>query len=48
MSKQRVRVRIESRQDEVETVQTIIGDLYLKGDHVYIRYERPSGELGRT
>jgi uncharacterized beta-barrel protein YwiB (DUF1934 family) len=48
MSKQRVRVRIESRQDEQDSVQALLGDLYLKGDHAYIRYEESAAELGKT
>jgi uncharacterized beta-barrel protein YwiB (DUF1934 family) len=46
--KQRVRIRIESRQGEQETLQLAQGDLYPKGKHFYIRYEETESELGRT
>jgi uncharacterized beta-barrel protein YwiB (DUF1934 family) len=46
--KRRVRIRIESTQDGQQTLQTADGDLYPKGDHVYIRYEEAQSELGRT
>jgi uncharacterized beta-barrel protein YwiB (DUF1934 family) len=46
--KRRVRIRIESRQDEQETLLLAEGDLYPKGDRFYIRYEEPDSELGRT
>jgi uncharacterized beta-barrel protein YwiB (DUF1934 family) len=46
--KQRVRIRIESRQGGLETLQLTQGDLYPKGKHFYIRYEEAESELGRT
>lgn len=45
---QRVRIRIESRSGGESVVQTAEGNLYLKGNHTYIRYEEPPEELGRT
>jgi uncharacterized beta-barrel protein YwiB (DUF1934 family) len=46
--KQRVRIRIESKQGGQETLQVAQGDLYPKGKHFYIRYEDAESELGRT
>lgn len=46
--KRRVRIRIESKQGEQQTLQLVEGDLYPKGDHLYIRYEEAESELGRT
>jgi uncharacterized beta-barrel protein YwiB (DUF1934 family) len=46
--KQRVRIRIESKQEGQETLQLAQGDLYPKGKHFYIRYEEAEAELGRT
>jgi uncharacterized beta-barrel protein YwiB (DUF1934 family) len=46
--KQRVRIRIESRQGGQETLQLAQGDMYPKGNHFYIRYEEAETELGRT
>lgn len=47
-AKQRVRIRLESRSGGRTTKQSMEGDLYFKGEHVYIRYEEPPSELGRT
>jgi uncharacterized beta-barrel protein YwiB (DUF1934 family) len=47
-AKQRVQIQIESRVDGQKTLQEANGDLYLKGDHAYIRYEEAAAELGRT
>jgi uncharacterized beta-barrel protein YwiB (DUF1934 family) len=46
--KRKVRIRIEGRQGEQETLQLAHGDLYLKGKSFYIRYEEAESELGRT
>jgi uncharacterized beta-barrel protein YwiB (DUF1934 family) len=46
--KRRVRIRIEGRQGEQQTVQLAEGYLYPKGNHFYIRYEETESELGRT
>jgi uncharacterized beta-barrel protein YwiB (DUF1934 family) len=46
--KQRVRIRIESRQGGQEDLQLAQGDLYPKGKHFYIRYDEAAAELGRT
>ncbi|UJF33635.1 DUF1934 domain-containing protein [Paenibacillus hexagrammi] len=47
-AKMGVRIRIESRSAGQATKQTAEGELYLKGEHVYIRYEEKPSELGRT
>jgi uncharacterized beta-barrel protein YwiB (DUF1934 family) len=47
-AKRRVRIRIESRSGSETTVQKAKGELYLKGEHIYIRYEEAPNELGRT
>jgi uncharacterized beta-barrel protein YwiB (DUF1934 family) len=46
--KQRVRIRIASKQGEQETLQVAQGDMYPKGKHFYIRYEDAESELGHT
>ncbi|MCD1259976.1 DUF1934 domain-containing protein [Paenibacillus athensensis] len=46
--KSKVRIRLESRSDTDKSVQGYEGDLYIKGAHVYVRYEEPLGEQGRT
>jgi len=46
--KAKVRIRIESRSDTDKAVQDYEGDLYMKGAHVYVRYEEPAGDQGRT
>jgi uncharacterized beta-barrel protein YwiB (DUF1934 family) len=46
IDKQRVRLRIESKQGGQESLQVAQGDLYPKGKHFYIRYE--DAELSTT
>jgi uncharacterized beta-barrel protein YwiB (DUF1934 family) len=46
--KQRVRIRIASKQGEQETLQVAQGDMYPKGKHFFIRYKDAESVLGHT
>jgi uncharacterized beta-barrel protein YwiB (DUF1934 family) len=43
-----VEIRIESSSPEQNMVQSVKGDLYLKGETVYIRYPEPDPAMGDT
>jgi uncharacterized beta-barrel protein YwiB (DUF1934 family) len=46
--KRNVEVRIESNSPDQSMIQSVSGDLYLKGEAVYIRYLEPDPTMGDT
>lgn len=47
-AKRKVRITLDSANMGQHIVQEAEGDLYLKNDHIYIRYEETQPETGRT
>lgn len=46
--KRNVEVRIESNSPDQSMIQSVPGDLYLKGEAVYVRYTEPDPTMGDT
>lgn len=47
-SKREVQIRIESNSPDQSMVQSVAGDLYFKGEAVYLRYPEPDPSMGKT